>query len=194
MYMSNYLNNISNNSNNSNINNLSENDFVYYTEKNNENGIQSGGFKLNSSLLNDQIPIMQTNNKNMIGGSINNNNNNNNNNSNNNNNISSIFQNFVVPIGLFKSPINQMGGNIEKENYQPKNKNQDLDIDINNTKIIDEDIYNKLLKIIEVDGKPIRIQTRKNRKRNTTETNKSNNTNNTNIKINTIKTTKKQKI
>ena len=187
--MSTYLNNISNNSNNSNINNLSENDFVYYTEKNNENGIKSGGFKLNSSLLNDQIPIMQTSNKNMIGGSINNNN---------NNNISSIFQNFVVPIGLFKSPINQMGGNNKKENYQLKNKNQDLDIDINNTKIIDEDIYNKLLKIIEVDGKPIKIQTRKNRKRNNTinnvliETDKNNNT--INSSKNNLTKTKKQKL
>jgi len=126
-------------------NNFTDNDFVYTTAK--DGDIRSGGFALKSTLISNNIPIMQT------GGTIDAMMNKDNSTS---NNVFNIFQDRAVPIGLF----NQHGG---------KSKNNsdscDKDVDINNTKYINDDIYNKLLKMAEVDGKISRIQTRKNRKR-----------------------------
>jgi hypothetical protein len=122
-------------------NNFTDNDFVYTTTK--DGDIRSGGFTLKSTLIGNGLPIMQT------GGSIDAN-------GVGNNKVFNIFQDRAVPIGLF----NQHGG---------KSKNNsdscDKDVDINNTKYINDDIYNKLLKMAEVDGKISRVQTRKNRKR-----------------------------
>jgi len=99
---------------------LSQNDLVLYT--NPDGKIYSGGFNLNSILFNkDLSPIFNINTQdNQFGGAK----------------VSDLFENLAIPRGLLYF-------NNHKGGYEPTEGNNNED------NVIDDDIYNKLLNLVE---------------------------------------------
>ena len=125
------------------MNHISAEDLTFYKE---DGKIMSGGFNVSSILMKKGIDLNQKGG----GGSK-----------------SSIFDNLVVPAGLLyqKEQMggteNQMGGgqmgggdkNPEPIYYDEPNGKKDM--------VLDEDIYEKLLKMIEVNEKSLKKKTQK---------------------------------
>ena len=110
---------------------LSNNDLSVYTS----NGkILSGGFSINSLLINQGLPAMMTVNSNtqmQIGG---------------NNKVSDLFENLAVPSLVLHLDKKKYAGNIIVNHTDEQ---------------LDDDIYDKLLKLVEVHSKQIEKKTRK---------------------------------
>jgi hypothetical protein len=99
---------------------LSQNDLVLYS--NPDGKIYSGGFNINSILFNkDLSPIFNINTQNKQSGGS---------------NVSDLFENLAIPRGLlhFNNP---RGG------YEPTEGNAE------ETDVIDDDVYNKLLNLVD---------------------------------------------
>jgi hypothetical protein len=105
---------------------LGSDDFIFYKE----NGkIISGGYTVNSILLNSGISPMQTNNiGNQTGGKV-----------------SSVFENLAVPAGLFYAHPKQFVGEDEIKDLP------------NGHETLPDDIHDTLFKLVEVDKKRKRI-------------------------------------
>jgi hypothetical protein len=99
-----------------------DDDFVMI-ERNGE--ILSGGFKVNSILLKNKRSPMHTLNKRMSGGE--------------GNNVSDLFKDLAVPAGIFFQPSKFSGGNGE-------HKRQNIE-----EQEIEEDLYDKLVKLASVE-------------------------------------------
>jgi hypothetical protein len=150
---------------------LSANDLVFYKDPENNNHIKSMGFNIESILLNKSI----------------NNSNNSNNSSNSNdtdpnkNKISSQFRDLMIPSGLaFEKMENTntstsdnsddtvntdedilFGGSSSSYKYDDNDNDTIFDF-INNTKIIGEDIFSKLVGLVEIEPTVVSKQTRRN--------------------------------
>lgn len=112
---------------------ISANDLVFYKE---EGNVMSGGFKVQSILLNQNIS------RGGGGGQKQNN----------------AFENLAVPMGL----LYQEGGGGYNKKYRI------MDDEQNETEkyVLDEDIYDKLLKLVEIPQKQRRNKTRKEKTKN----------------------------
>jgi len=94
---------------------FNKNDFVYLK---NGDEIESSGYKINTALMSQNVPVMKTiNNPKQTGGSV-----------------SSVFNNLAVPAGLLLVQQNSI-----------KHYNDCIGSD--NNKIIDDDLFDKLLKM-----------------------------------------------
>jgi hypothetical protein len=110
------------------MNYFSSDDLVFYQDK--QSGrIMSGGYNINSILLQKGVAPMTTLNSmkeddNMLGGTK---------------SVSNIFDNLAVPAGLYYNEQKQRGGfnNIQYSNAEP----------------LSEDIHDKLFKLVEVNTK-----------------------------------------
>ena len=103
------------------------------------NGIYSGGFSIKNYFLNNRISPITT--LNQQGGS-------------NNNNVSDLFNNLVVPASLYYK-----GGSVA-HNRQRSSSNNDDDDDAE-TDVVDDHLYNELLKMVSGETK---IEKRKSRR------------------------------
>lgn len=112
------------------MNQFSGEDLIFYKEN---DKIMSGGYLINSILLNQGLPAMTTLNQNYYGGQR--------------EKVSSIFENLAVPAGLFYM-------NTKTEII----KNQPLDDEIEHVPLTD-DLHDQLFALIEM--KPINKNTRK---------------------------------
>lgn len=112
------------------MNQFSGEDLIFYKEN---DKIMSGGYLINSILLNQGLPAMTTLNQNYYGGHL--------------EKVSSIFENLAVPAGLFYM-------NTKTEII----KNQPLDDEIEHVPLSD-DLHDQLFALIEM--KPIKKNTRK---------------------------------
>jgi hypothetical protein len=112
------------------MNQFSGEDLIFYKEN---DKIMSGGYLINSILLNQGLPAMTTLNQNYYGGQ--------------HEKVSSIFENLAVPAGLFYM-------NTKTEII----KNQPLDDEIEHVPLTD-DLHDQLFALIEM--KPIKKNTRK---------------------------------
>lgn len=96
---------------------FNKNDFVYFK---NGDEIESSGYKINTTLMSQDVPVMKTintnNTNNQTGGSV-----------------SSIFNNLAVPTGLLL--------------LQQKLIKHYGDSEVSDNKIIDDDLFDKLLKM-----------------------------------------------
>lgn len=96
---------------------FNKNDFVYFK---NGDEIESSGYKINTTLMSQDVPVMKTintnNTNNQTGGSV-----------------SSIFNNLAVPTGLLL--------------LQQKFIKHYGDSEVSDNKIIDDDLFDKLLKM-----------------------------------------------
>lgn len=93
---------------------FNKNDFVYFK---NGDEIESSGYKINTTLMSQDVPVMKTiNTNNQTGGSV-----------------SSIFNNLAVPTGLLL--------------LQQKSIKHYVDGEVSDNKIIDDDLFDKLLKM-----------------------------------------------
>jgi hypothetical protein len=113
---------------------VTDDDDFVMIERNGE--ILSGGFHVNSILLKHKQSPMQTINKNFNGGGI---------------NVSDLFKDLAVPAGIFFQP-NKTGGYREDKNKV---------IDENE---VDDDLYEKLVKLASVEDKIKDKKQRKSRK------------------------------
>ena len=112
------------------MNQFSGEDLIFYKEN---DKIMSGGYLINSILLNQGLPAMTTLNQNYYGGQR--------------EKVSSIFENLAVPAGLFYM-------NTKTEII----KNQPLDDETEHVPLSD-DLHDQLFALIEM--KPIKKNTRK---------------------------------
>lgn len=112
------------------MNKFSGEDLIFYKEN---DKIMSGGYLINSILLNQGLPPMTTLNQNYYGGQ--------------GEKVSSIFENLAVPAGLFYM-------NTKKEII----KNPPIDDEIEHVPLSD-DLHDQLFALIEM--KPIKKNTRK---------------------------------
>ena len=108
------------------INYIGSNELIFNTD--NEEGIYSGGFNVNSIMMKAGMsPIMTINNENQTGGS----------------NVSDLFQNLVIPNWALSYSSRMKGGE-----YKEKHDNSDSDDDV------DDDLHDKLLGLVkEHEGK-----------------------------------------
>jgi len=108
------------------INYIGGNELIFNTD--NEEGIYSGGFNVNSIMMKAGMsPIMTINNENQTGGS----------------NVSDLFQNLVIPNWALSYSSRMKGGE-----YKEKHDNSDSDDDV------DDDLHDKLLGLVkEHEGK-----------------------------------------
>lgn len=120
-----------------NKNNIGNNEFVMYRDVN--GGIYAGGFKVQSSLLESGIsPIVSLNNGSEQSGGV-------------NDNYSGLFNNLVLPnwatayknITSFNSKIHGGNNNITTAAEQDGGKYSE--------EVVDDDLYAKLLKLVQVD-------------------------------------------
>jgi len=102
-----------------------DDDFVIF---NNGEKILGGGFHVNSLLLKHKKSPMHTLNQNFRGGDS---------------NVSDIYNYLAIPAGIFYEP-NKLGGRRENTNNIADKVIEEQDID--------EDLYNKLVKLASVDG------------------------------------------
>jgi hypothetical protein len=112
-------------------------DLIFNSEPN--KGIYSGGFSIKNYFLNNGISPITT--LNQQGGS-------------NNNNVSDLFNNLVVPASLY-----YRGGSVA-HNRQRSSSNNDDDDDAE-TDVVDDHLYNELLKMVSGETK---IEKRKSRR------------------------------
>lgn len=107
------------------MNYFSGDDLIFYQDSN-TGQIMSGGYSIDSILLKKGIAPMKT----LNGGSKNDN-------DNDNNNVSSIFKNLAVPAGLFYFP--------QKNNINTNS------IEYNQSSPLNEDIHDRLFKLVEMN-------------------------------------------
>jgi hypothetical protein len=102
---------------------MNDDDFVF--NKSSDGKISSAGFTIDSILMQKGQPALLTRNGGHIqtGG-----------------NVSDLFKDLAVPAGLVSFTPKQIGGNLHTNI-------------VNNDVVIPEDIHEKLLKMVEVDGK-----------------------------------------
>ncbi len=149
---------------------LSANDLVFYKDPENNNHIKSMGFNIESLLLNK---------------SINNSNNSSSSNSNNSNDtdpnkISSQFRDLMIPSGLAFEKMENTSTSTRDNSDDTMNTDEDILFGgssssykydnndtifdfINNTKIIGEDIFSKLVGLVEIEPTVVSKQTRRKR-------------------------------
>lgn len=102
---------------------MNDDDFVF--NKSSDGKISSAGFTIDSILMQKGQPALLTRN----GGSVQN-----------GGNVSDLFKDLAVPAGLVSFTPKQRGGNMHTNI-------------VNNDDVISDDIHEKLLKMVEVDGK-----------------------------------------
>jgi hypothetical protein len=119
-------------------------DFVFMKDE--KGSIMSGGYKINSLFLEEDIPIMTTYNKmDQYGGKV-----------------SSPFENLAVPAGLF-----YINTKVSKKDSKTTSDNQ-----FNNHKMAPDEIVDKLFSLIEFDKKRKRKTKKNNAKQNKKHTRK----------------------
>ena len=77
--------------------------------------------------------------------------------------LSSIFKNLAVPSGLLFQPERQTGGGEKKTVYYDEEAEDD-DKNQKEEEVLNQDIYEKLLQMIEVNEKSLKKKTQKERK------------------------------
>ena len=99
---------------------IDRNELVFYTDKGN---IQSGGYRIDNILMNNDIPAMKTTN----GGNKNGK----------DDSVSSIFKDLAIPAGLLylQQP--------DVKKYPQKNSGEE---------VVEDSLYNRLLKIVDEDA------------------------------------------
>jgi len=127
---------------------LSPNDMVFYKEvdeNTNEQKIMSGGFSIESLLLNRGESPMYTSNTSTIstGGSV-----------------SSIFKNLAVPAGL----LYQKNASKKRNLFQYSEDVQEFEGGFKDNAVLSEDIHSQLIKMIEVNDSGKTNNERKTRK------------------------------
>ena len=113
---------------------ITDDDDFVMIERNGE--ILSGGFHVNSILLKHKQSPMHTINKNLTGGG---------------NNVSDLFKDLAVPSGIFFQP-NKTGGYREDKNKVVEEQE------------VDDDLYEKLVKLASVENKTKERKQRKSKK------------------------------
>ena len=127
---------------------LSANDMIFYKEKDGDKEkIMSGGFSIESLLLNNGDSLMYTANgsetTNITGGSV-----------------SSIFKNLAVPAGL----LYQTNKEKKRKLFEYNEDDQELAGGFNNNSVLSEDIHSQLMKMVEVNDSGKTVRERKTRK------------------------------
>jgi hypothetical protein len=123
------------------------NDMIFY--KNDNDVIQSGGFSVNSLMMKAGLSPIITVNNHSTGT-----------NNNNNNNVSDIFKHLTVPNFLaLNGQFSQKGG------YQHKNIDDIISENESNAdnEIIEDDLHNKLLKLVEPNSKELKEHNKSNK-------------------------------
>ena len=118
---------------------ITPNDLVF--SKNSDGGLQSGGYKVNSVFLKNQVPIMTTLNspRSQKGGAV-------------AHAIGDIFSDLAVPAGLLYM----------QQAYTPSNKYDTIHQD----KVASESLYDKLLNMVIPEKRKLySIQTKRNRRK-----------------------------
>ena len=155
-----------------NMNYLDREDLVFYN--NNEEGIHSGGFSVNSLLMKTGISPIVTLNKEpgssaQYGGDK----------------VSDIFNDLVVPNWAFYQPIKMTGG---KHNVTSNSNNDNSDKDDEDDDTIDDNLHEELLNIVKhqesIKQKNNKLLTKKARKVTSVNKNKNNITKKTKINKN----------